>query len=68
MKISLRAARVNAGYTLQQAADLLGIHIMSIFNYEHGKTAPSVYVAQNLANLYGLDINDIKWEDEKCES
>lgn len=64
MKITLRAARVNAGYTLQQAADALGIHIMSVFGYEHGKTAPSIHVAQKLANLYGVDMNDIKWEEE----
>ena len=64
MKISLKAARVNAGYTLQQAADLLGIHLMSIYKYEHHNAVPSVLVAQKLADLYGLSMVDIKWEEE----
>jgi len=62
MKISLRNARINAGYTMQQVADALGIHVMSVFGYEHGKIAPSIHKAQKLANLYGLKLEDIEWE------
>ncbi|MFR2614039.1 MAG: helix-turn-helix domain-containing protein, partial [Subdoligranulum sp.] len=39
-KISLAAARVNAGLNQQEAAKALGVSVATLQNYESGKTVP----------------------------
>lgn len=49
MSERLRAARIEAGFTQQQLADLVGIHLRSVVNYEnvdyHGARKPLVVKA-----------------------
>lgn len=59
MAISLKAARVNAGYTLEAAAKALNTNIVSLVKYEQGKVFPKVTMAYKMAELYGLQINEI---------
>lgn len=40
-KISLKAARVNAGLSQRQAAARIGVCLSTIRNYENGSTIPS---------------------------
>jgi DNA-binding XRE family transcriptional regulator len=55
----MKAARVNAGLTQQEAAKRLKISKATLLGYENGKTIPKIDMAQRLAKLYRLTVNDI---------
>lgn len=59
MKITLKAARVNAGLTQDTVIGQLGISKTTLSNYEQGRTFPDVETGKALAALYGVSINDI---------
>jgi DNA-binding XRE family transcriptional regulator len=59
MKISLKAARVNAGYTLMEAAKLLEINKETLSNYEHGKTFPTTKTISKIECLYKISYDNI---------
>lgn len=61
MKVTLRAARVNVGLKQAEAAGRLHINKSSLSNYETGKTAPPMDVAMEMAELYGVSINDLSF-------
>jgi len=60
MKLSLRALRVNAGYSQGKAADKLGVTTVTIHNWETGKTHPSSNILPLICDLYSCKINDIR--------
>ena len=64
MKIQLKAARVNANLTQDDVAKTLKIAKNSVVNYESYASVPSVELAQKLANLYGMKVDDIIWSSE----
>ena len=64
MKITLKAARVNAELTQTDAAKALGISKGTILSYETYKTSPSVEMAERFAALYGLPVSSIKFFSE----
>ena len=51
----LRTIRVAAGMTQEQVGDLLGVHYMSVGNWEAGRNRPSLKHVQRLEELFGLD-------------
>ena len=59
MKISLRAARVNAGLTIESVAKELGVTPMTMYRWEIGRTNPGVSKAMSLSSLYEVPINMI---------
>jgi len=59
MAITMKAARLNAGYTQAQAAKKLGVNATTLCNWETGKTAPSIVQWFALCSLYGMTIGDI---------
>lgn len=59
MSIHLKAARVNAGFTREEAAKSLSISKNTLANYEAYRTVPDVSTAKRIAKLYGLTIDDI---------
>ena len=59
MSITLKAARVNAGFTQKEVAKRLKISKGTLASYEMYRTIPSVDLAQRIANLYGLDVDKI---------
>jgi DNA-binding XRE family transcriptional regulator len=59
MAIHLKAARVNAGISLKDAAKELGIGLRTLVNYEQYKTVPSIELAKKMARLYHLTVDDI---------
>ena len=65
MKITLNAARVNAGYNQEQVANMLEISKQTLINYEKGYTPITVDKLQKLVTLYKLDINDIELPKRK---
>lgn len=61
MKISLKAARINAGLKVEEVAKALNLTSQSIYNIENGIVKVDVRRAQQLAELYKLDINNINF-------
>lgn len=59
--ITLKAARVNAGLTQQEAADALGISRKTLGNYEQGKRYPKIETIQKIEKLYDMPYTDIKF-------
>ena len=60
-KISLAAARVNAGMTQVDASKALGITKQTLINYESGKTSPTVALARRISEVYGVPIDCISF-------
>ena len=59
MKISLAAARVNAGLSQREAAKLLGITPGTLRNYEQGKQAPSWTTVKEMERIYGISADNM---------
>ena len=64
MSISVAAARVNAGMTQSEAAKALGISKNTYSNYENGVTAPTIFMAEEIANLFGMTLDQINFSKE----
>lgn len=62
MKITLRAARVNAGLTLAQAAKLLDVSEQTIINWEKGRNYPDVRKVMKIEDVYGVPYREIIFE------
>ena len=58
-KISLAAARVNAGLSQQEAAQALGVSVATLQNYESGKTVPQWGTVQKIENVYNFPVDSI---------
>ena len=58
-RITLAAARVNAGYTQAEVAAILHIGKQTLCNWENGKTEPKTSQAQLLAELYNWPYGQI---------
>lgn len=61
MAIHLKAARVNAGFTQDQVIEKLKISKSTLIGYELYRRKPDVLMAQKLASLYGLSVDNIIW-------
>ena len=59
-QMTLKAARVNAGYTQAQVAKILDVSVSSIKNWEAGKTYPNLSTFEKLCELYGVSLDQIK--------
>ena len=66
-KISLKAARVNADLTLDEAAEALHTTRQTLINYEKGVTSPTVDKLIEICHLYGVRIESISFlPKESC--
>lgn len=54
VKLTLEAARINAGYTQAQAANALGLKSTTLAGWEKDSTRLSYIEAHRLAKLYGI--------------
>ena len=59
MAFTLKAARINAGLTLQEVSDEIGKTKNTIANYENYRTKPDIETSKKLAKLYNLSVDDI---------
>lgn len=59
MAIHLKAARVNAGYTQKEAANLLGISKGTLASYEKYRTVPDIETAKRMADLFKTSVDNI---------
>jgi DNA-binding XRE family transcriptional regulator len=66
MKISLKAARVNAGLTQDDVAKSIKVSKSTIVNYEKGRTSPDITTGKKLAELYGVSIENLIFLSEDC--
>jgi len=57
--ITLKAARVNAGLTQEQAAKHLGISEQTLLNYEKARSFPDVRILRKIEDLYGVSYRQI---------
>lgn len=66
-KMSLKAARVNAGYSQKEAANKLGVSNGTLCNWENGKSFPNVEQVDRICKLYGLTYDDIIFLPKKSD-
>ena len=64
MAIHLKAARVNAGYTQDEVVKRLNISKSTLISYEKYKSKPDIDMAQRLAELYGMSVDNIIWTNK----
>ena len=65
MKITLKAARVNAGLTQEQVAQIIKTTKRTMINYELGYTSPRYDVLERLARLYRIELDNIEMPKRK---
>ena len=58
-RITLKAARVNADLSQQEAAKRLGISKATLHNYEAGNTVPDILMSRKIEDVYGFPIDYI---------
>ena len=58
-RITLKAARVNAGYTQKEAAVLLNIGNKTLSSWENGATFPNAEKIRCICELYNVTYNDL---------
>lgn len=56
-KISLRAARVNAKMSQQEAAARIGVAVSTLRNWESGKTFPNQPRIERICEVYGISFD-----------
>ena len=66
MKISLKAARVNAGLTQDEAIKALKISKNTLVSYEKYRTSPDINLAKNIAKLYKVEVTDLIFLRNDC--
>lgn len=59
MAITLKSARVNKGLTQVKAAELIGITVDTLSNYERGRSFPDVPIIKRIEEVYGVPYNDL---------
>ena len=62
MKITLKALRVNAGYTLEKASRELNISSVTLRNYETKKTIPNMEVLNKMLKLYNAKFSKFEYD------
>lgn len=58
-KITLRAARVNAGLLQKEASQLLGVSNKTLSSWENGITVPKANVIDKICNLYKVGYDNL---------
>lgn len=56
-KITLKAARVNAGLTQKEAAKLIGIHFQTLSKYEEDSSNIPFSLVEKASEIYELPIS-----------
>ena len=59
MQVTLRAARINAGYTQRQAAVGLGVTRDTIGNWERGRSFPDAVQIKKIEEFYGIPYDNL---------
>lgn len=58
-RFTLKALRINNGWSQEEASNLYGVSIDTVKNYEAYKTFPDVPIIENILKATGLKYDDI---------
>lgn len=61
VKITIKAARINAGFSQKEAADWLGISNKTLGNWENGVSFPPADIIPKICELYGMGYDNLKF-------
>ena len=64
MAISIKAARINAGFTQTEVGDRVGKTKNTIASYEAYTTIPDINTAKAMAEMFGMSLDDIIWTQD----
>lgn len=64
MAISIKAARINAGYTQTEVGERVNKTKNTIASYEAYTTTPDIKTAQAMAEMFGMTVDDIIWSQD----
>ena len=59
MEITMKAARINAGYAQKEAARLLKVSRDTVSNWERGKSYPDVANLRDIERVYNVRYDDL---------
>ena len=59
LKISLKSARVNAGYSQKSASAELGISNKTLSSWENGVTVPKADMIDQICRLYNVEYDSV---------
>jgi len=60
-KLTLRAIRVNLGWSLEKASTLIGVSKDTLSNYERGDTYPDVLTIKRIEDVYNVSYDRINF-------
>ena len=63
MRLTLEAARVNAGLTQQNVAEALKVSVPTVRSWEKGKRSPKVSQFAAMCRMYAASMDDIILQD-----
>lgn len=61
IKITMAAARVNAGLKQKEAAKKIGVTVTTIRNWEKGTTSPKYKQKEAIESAYSIPLDNIKF-------
>ena len=61
MKFTMKALRVNAGFTFEEASKKLGISRVTLRNYETNKTKPNIELLNDILKLYNAKFSNLEY-------
>ena len=67
VKISLAAARKNVNLSREKVAEIMGVAMSTLQNWENGTTFPKVNQAYKLSELYNVPLDCIDFEKNFAE-
>lgn len=62
--MTIKAARVNKGFTQSEAAERIGVSVYSLSCYERGVTQPTIKTAAKMAQVYEVPIGELVFSTE----
>lgn len=61
LKLTLKALRINKGYTQEKAAELIGISVETLAKYEKGITYPDIPILKKIEKTYDTKYDNINF-------
>lgn len=58
-RLTIKAARVNAGLTQKAAAKKLNVSNKTLGSWENGQTTPNIKKVPDICSLYGVGYDDL---------
>ncbi len=59
MLLTMKAARVNKGYTQKEAGEAIGVTRDTVSNWERGRSFPNVNQLKRIENVYGVSYKEL---------